>query len=221
MKKAFWVGLLSVFLTYCKSKVESPPPADFCQLEKYSADNEKLLGEKPDSARIVWMGNSITEGWPNGSPDFFKNPHLINRGISGQTTIQMLGRFQADVIALQPHTVVILAGTNDIAGNTGDVSLEEVRDNIKSMVELARLHGINTIVCSVLPASEYRWRPGKNPAERIPALNQLLKVLLLSKGSIIWIITLQWSIANRVYRRNLQRMAYIQPLWGINRWKRY
>ena len=182
MKKFIWVGLLGVFLTYCKSKVESPPPADFCQLEKYSAANEQLLSQDRDSSRVVLMGNSITEGWPNASPDFFKNDHLVNRGISGQTTIQMLGRFQADVIALKPHTVVILAGTNDIAGNTGDVSLEEVRDNFRSMIELAQLHQINVVVCSVLPASKYRWRPGKNPAERIPALNELLKKLSEEKG---------------------------------------
>ena len=179
MKKILGVGLLSILLTFCKSNTEPEP--DFCQLERYKEANQELMRQPLDSTRIILMGNSITEGWSSGSPEFFRNSHLVNRGISGQTTIQMLGRFQADVIALKPHTVVILAGTNDLAGNTGDVTLEEVRDNILSMVELAKLHGIEVVVCSVLPASEYSWKPEKDPANQIPSLNQLLKELTLKQ----------------------------------------
>ena len=125
------------------------------------------------------MGNSITEGW---TKSFFKNTSFINRGISGQTTPQMLLRFRQDVIALSPKAVLILAGTNDIAGNTGPISLKEIRDNILSMVELAEANGICPIVCSVLPAYDYPWRPGLEPNIKIPQLNGMLKNMAEQKG---------------------------------------
>ena len=108
-------------------------------------------------------------------PDFFAINPYVNRGISGQVTGQMLVRFRADVLNLRPAAVVILAGTNDIAENQGPIELEAIAGNIKSMAELAYAHGIKVIICSVLPAEEYPWRPGLGPAEKIPALNALLK----------------------------------------------
>ncbi|MEW2921979.1 SGNH/GDSL hydrolase family protein [Muricauda sp. ANG21] len=148
---------------------------DWPNLEKYKKANAELSAPEEDENRVVFMGNSITEGWSNANPDFFANNPYINRGISGQTTPQMLLRFRQDVIELEPKIVVILAGTNDIAGNTGPMTLEQIRDNILSMVELAKVNNISPIVCSVLPAYDYPWRPGLEPNIKIPKLNLLLK----------------------------------------------
>ena len=109
------------------------------------------------------MGNSIIQGWKQADPDFFSNPKLLNRGIGGQTTPQMLSRFEQDVIAVKPRAVLILAGTNDIAGNTGDISLPEIRDNIARMAQMALENNIQVVLCSVLPAFDYPWRPGRHP----------------------------------------------------------
>ncbi len=121
------------------------------------------------------MGNSITEGWLNEELTFFDNPNYINRGISGQTTPQMLVRFRPDVIDLKPAVVVILAGINDIAGNTGPMTLEAIANNIKSMAELARANDIQVVLSSVLPAYDFPWRPGMNPAQKVIQLNQMIK----------------------------------------------
>ena len=121
------------------------------------------------------MGNSITIGWLNSHPEFFKNKPFINRGISGQTTPQMLVRFRADVIDISAAAVVILAGTNDIAENTGPSSLEMILDNIKSMTEIAQANNVKVILCSVLPAYDYSWRPGLEPNIKIPKLNSMIK----------------------------------------------
>jgi len=125
---------------------------------------------------VVFYGDSITEGWgPTGSESFFPGKGYLNRGISGQTTAQMLLRFRQDVIALDPAVVVILAGTNDIAGNTGPASQAMIEDNLHSMVELAQAHGIKVVLSSVLPVSAYPWRPGLQPAASVRALNAALK----------------------------------------------
>jgi lysophospholipase L1-like esterase len=121
------------------------------------------------------MGNSITEGWGSLDPGFFKGKPYINRGISGQTTPQMLVRFRADVINLKPTVVVILAGTNDIAGNTGPSTLEMIEDNLTSMAELAKANGILVILSSVLPVFDYPWKPGMNPVVKIAKLNEWIK----------------------------------------------
>jgi len=115
---------------------------DWPYLKRYAADNAKLTSTDSAENRIVFMGNSITEEWRRVDPRFFKNRFYINRGISGQTTSQMLVRFRPDVIELQPRVVVILAGTNDIAQNTGPVTVEQVAGNIFSMAELAKANGI-------------------------------------------------------------------------------
>ncbi|MEA1787486.1 SGNH/GDSL hydrolase family protein [Arenibacter sp. GZD96] len=148
---------------------------DWADLNRFKEANSKLKTPTTDKNRIVFMGNSITIGWQSADPDFFANPAYVNRGISGQTTPQMLVRFRQDVIALQPKVVVILAGTNDIAGNTGPSTIEMIRDNIISMSQLAKANGIKVVLCSVVPAFDYPWKPGLEPAPKIVALNQLIK----------------------------------------------
>jgi len=148
---------------------------DWANLNRFRIQNDSLGLPDEGEQRVVFMGNSITEGWLNKDPQYFENPSYINRGIGGQTTPQMLLRFRADVIDLEPKVVVILAGTNDIAGNTGPMTLEEIRDNIISMAELAKANDIQVIISSVLPAYDYTWRPGLEPNIKIPQLNVMLK----------------------------------------------
>ena len=150
---------------------------DWANLGKYKTANKQLMKPNTNEHRIVFMGNSITEGWSQANPSFFEGKPYINRGIGGQTTPQMLLRFRQDVIDLEPKIVVILAGTNDIAENTGPITLEEIHNNIQSMVELAKANSITPIVCSVLPAYDYPWRPGKAPNIKIPELNGMLKAM--------------------------------------------
>lgn len=148
---------------------------DWADLNKYHAQNALLQPLKYGQKRIVFMGDSITEFWSTIYPDFFSGKLYVNRGISGQTTPQMLIRFSADVIALKPNLVVILAGTNDIAENTGPSTLEMIANTIFSMAELAKTHGILVILCSVLPVYNYPWRTGLQPAEKIVKLNKMIK----------------------------------------------
>lgn len=148
---------------------------DWPGLQHFSEQNKTLEPPSLDENRVVFMGNSITIGWLRTRPEFFEGKPYINRGISGQTTPQMLLRFRQDVLQLKPKVVVILAGTNDIAGNTGPSTLEMIVNNIKSMAQLANANGIKVIISSVLPAYDYPWKPGLKPNEKIPALNQLLK----------------------------------------------
>jgi lysophospholipase L1-like esterase len=148
---------------------------DWAWITRYEADNEKMPIPVAGEKRVVFLGNSITEGWIKNDPDFFKNNHYFNRGIGGQTTPQMLVRFREDVINLHPQIVIILAGINDIAENTGPSKIENVAGNLFSMAELARVNGIEVILCSVLPALSFPWHPGINPVESIVKLNTLLK----------------------------------------------
>ncbi len=148
---------------------------DWPNFKRYRDANAKLGLPAKGENRVVFMGNSITDGWSQVSPDFFKGKPYVNRGIGGQTTPQMLVRFRADVIALQPKVVVILAGTNDIAGNTGPSTLEMIQDNLASMAELAKAHGIRVVLSSVLPVYDYPWKPGLQPVEKIAALNTWIK----------------------------------------------
>ena len=149
---------------------------DWPNLNRYKDENAKVpvLSVK-DHSRVVFMGNSITEGWINKRPEFFNAKKYINRGISGQTTPQMLLRFRQDVIALKPSVVVILAGINDIAQNTGPYTIEATSGNIFSMCELAKQNGIKAIICSVLPAFDFPWKPGLEPAQKVIQLNNVLK----------------------------------------------
>jgi lysophospholipase L1-like esterase len=148
---------------------------DWAWMKRYEDDNAKLAAPVPGEKRVVFMGNSITEGWINTDPDFFKGKSYINRGIGGQTTPQMLVRFREDVINLKPAAVVILAGINDIAGNTGPSKVENVAGNIFSMAELAKAAHIKVILSSVLPAAGFPWNPKVNPVQSIIQLNGMLK----------------------------------------------
>jgi lysophospholipase L1-like esterase len=147
---------------------------DWPNLNKYQQANAMLEAPEVGQKRVVFMGDSITEFWSKVNPEFFQGKPYINKGISGQTTPQILVRFRADVIALKPNLVVILAGVNDIAGNTGPATLEQITDNIFSMIELAKAHNIKVILCSVLPAADFPWKPNQEPANTIIALNNLL-----------------------------------------------
>ena len=148
---------------------------DWANLGRFGKENEKLGPPKPGENRVVFMGNSITAGWSRLHPEFFAGKPYINRGISGQTTPQMLIRFQQDVVHLNPKIVVILAGINDIAQNTGPTTPDAIMDNISGMALLAKAHGIKVILSSVLPAYDFPWRPGLEPAEKVVALNKMIK----------------------------------------------
>ena len=147
---------------------------DWAHLKKFEKDNEQLKKiDEPN--RVVFMGNSITEGWLNFDKDFFINNPFVNRGISGQTTPQMLIRFRPDVVNLNPKAVVILAGINDIAGNTGPISLKNTAENIISMAEIAKANNIKVYICSTLPAIDFPWSPGIEPGPKVIKLNSILK----------------------------------------------
>jgi lysophospholipase L1-like esterase len=148
---------------------------DWASLARYRDANTRLGPARPGEQRVVFYGNSITEGWAQYFDAMFPNKPYVGRGISGQTTPQMLVRFRQDVIALEPAVVVILAGTNDIAGNTGPSTLAMIEDNLISMVELANANGIRVVLSSVLPAYDYPWRPGLEPAGKIVALNAWMR----------------------------------------------
>jgi len=148
---------------------------DWPYLNKYKKENAVIDATQTRENRIVFMGDSITEFWSNVQPEFFHEKSYINRGISGQTSPQMLLRFRADVIDLKPAVVVILAGGNDIAGNTGTSTLKMIQNNIFSMVELAQAHHIKIILCSVLPANYFYWKPKEKPADTIVALNKSIE----------------------------------------------
>jgi lysophospholipase L1-like esterase len=164
--------LLTIALTMTTISIHAQ---EWAQFERYSEENATTQPSAEDEYRIVFMGDSITEGWSQTYPDFFTGKPYINRGIGGQVTAQMLVRFREDVLALKPQAVFIMAGTNDIAHNQGPVPLETVAGHIESMAELAWANGIEPVICSVLPASHYPWRPGLDPATEIPRLNEMLK----------------------------------------------
>jgi len=163
--------------------------ADWPQLHRYQADNAALPPpssntRNPNEARVVFYGDSITDGWGRSpdTGDFFPGKPYINRGISGQTTPQMLVRFQQDVVHLHPAAVVILAGTNDIAGNTGPSTPQMIEDNFVSMTEIARANGIKVILASITPAANYPWKPGIDPVPTIREVNLWLKNYCAQQG---------------------------------------
>ncbi len=154
---------------------------DWAQLNRYQAANTKVSSA---SIELLFLGDSITEGWPQFRPQFFQNNPFVDRGIGGQTTPQMLLRFRQDVIALQPKKVILLAGINDIAQNTGPISLEQIMDNIKSMSEIAKANGIEMILCSVLPANSFPWRPEIVPTQKVIDLNQKIQAYAAEQGLV-------------------------------------
>lgn len=157
---------------------------DWANLNRFREQNQQLGMPRSCDDRVVFMGNSITEGWLGAMPEFFADRPYINRGIGGQTTPQMLVRFRQDVIDLYPKVVVILAGINDIAGNTGPASLEMIEDNIHSMTELAQANGIEVVLCSVLPAYDFPWSPGLEPAPKVVELNRRLQQYAAERGAV-------------------------------------
>ena len=190
MKLTFSILLLTFFLAGFSNA------QDWANLNRFKNENTKLGSPASGENRIVFMGNSITESWGNKSPDFFSGKPYINRGITGQTTPQMLVRFRADVINLKPSVVVILGGTNDIAGNTGPSTIEMIGDNIMSMAELAKANGIKVILSSILPALDYPWEPGKNPSGKIVKLNRIIKDYA-DKSGIVYLDYFQSMVDER------------------------
>jgi lysophospholipase L1-like esterase len=168
-----------------KKKAEAKGPVlDWPGLGRYHEANLKLAAPASTENRVVFMGDSITDAWGNHFDKYFAGKPYIGRGISGQTTPQMLVRFRQDVIALAPKVVVILAGTNDIAGNTGPETPEMIEDNFASMVDLAKANGIRVVLCSILPVFDYPWKRGLEPAQKIIDLNKWLKDYAARSGSV-------------------------------------
>ncbi len=147
---------------------------DWPGLNRYRAENAKL--PPADTGRVVFFGDSITDNWGHiAGSTFFPGKPFVNRGIGGQTTPQMLVRFQQDVVALHPAAVLILAGTNDIAGNTGLSTLAMIEDNLRSMTAIAQAAHIRVVLASILPVSDYPWRPGLEPSGKIVEVNAWMK----------------------------------------------
>jgi lysophospholipase L1-like esterase len=157
---------------------------DWNQLGRYHADNQRLRALPPEAGRVVFLGDSITDGWKLAQ--YFPGKPYVNRGISGQTTAQMLVRLFPDVINLRPSALVLLAGTNDIARNTGPMTLEMVTQNVQAIAELARLHDIKLVLCALLPVSDYTSRPqtSQRPPADILRLNEWLKQFAGSTGAV-------------------------------------
>ena len=176
-KQTLFIILICLFSKFSHTQ-------DWCNLNRFKKENITLMNVENNEDRVVFMGNSITEGWLNYRPNFFRDNPYVNRGISGQTTPQMLIRFRQDVIKLKPSVVVILAGINDIAGNTGPSTIEMIADNIISMSEMAQANKIKVIICSVLPAYNFPWNPSLEPAEKVIKLNKLLKSYTKENGLV-------------------------------------
>ena len=165
--------------------MEDSKKLDWANLSRYEEENKRVGLPGRDERRVVFMGDSITEEWSNLYPDYFTERGYINRGIGGQTTPQMLIRFKPDVVDLRPEIVVILAGTNDIAGNTGPSTAKMITDNIFSMAEIASSNQIKVILSSILPVYVYDWaRDIKDPPSTIRSVNEDLKQYANDHGLI-------------------------------------
>lgn len=176
MKKTFTFLLVLLSMNFIHAQ-------DWPNLAKYEDDNQKLMASS-ETPKVVFMGNSITEGWCQQRPEFFEQHDFVGRGISGQTTPQMLIRFTPDVIDLKPRAVVILAGTNDIAGNTGPSTVKMITDNLSAMAQLAKANGIKVVLASILPVKEYPWSKEADAVGMIAAVNQWLKDYAKEKGFV-------------------------------------
>jgi lysophospholipase L1-like esterase len=179
------VKICCIFILLTSIKLIEVNGQDWPNLSKYKNANTQLDSLETKD-RIVFMGNSITELWTTISPSFFDNKNYVNRGISGQTTPQMLIRFRQDVINLNPFAVVILAGINDIAQNTGPSTIQMIKNNIISMIELANSNKIHVILCSVLPAEKFPWFPEILPAQKVVDLNKEL-IEYADKNNILYV----------------------------------
>jgi lysophospholipase L1-like esterase len=178
---------------------------DFGELKRFRAANANLKPPAAGEKRVVFFGDSITDAWPLATA--FPGKPYVNRGIGGQTTSQMLVRFRNDVVALAPRVVVMLAGTNDIAGNTGPISLEDIQGNIATMVELARAHGIRVVLSSVIPVHNYTPASDltfpRRPPEKIAALNRWLKDYAATSGCVFLDYAAAMSDDKGMLRREL------------------
>ena len=157
---------------------------DWALLAQYREDNDRVRGLPAEQRRVVFFGDSITRGWINLHPEFFAAGGYVDRGISGQTTPQMLVRFRQDVISLMPAAVHFMGGTNDIAENTGPYDPQATTNNITSMMELAKVHGIRVIVAAIPPAADFPWRTGLQPPAKIRALNNWIKAFAAANGLV-------------------------------------
>lgn len=174
---------------------------NWAQLDRYSPANQALSASAASQPRVVFFGDSITDGW--NLTESFAGKQYINRGISGQTTPQMLVRFRQDVLDLKPQAVIILAGTNDIAQNKGPETIEEIEGYLKSMCELARANNIRVVLASILPVLDYPWRPGKTPAPKIATLNSWLKEYA-QKNNLVYVDYFSaMADANRAMKQGL------------------
>jgi lysophospholipase L1-like esterase len=184
VKRSLWICGALLCAGYLWA--QKPATQDWPDLARYRADNEALPPAAPDVQRVVFFGDSITDGWGRTPTTgvFFPGKPYVNRGISGQTTPQMLVRFQQDVVHLHPAAVVILAGTNDIAGNTGPSTQQMIEDNYTSMAEIAKQNGIKVVFASITPAFAYPWKPEVQPVERIRELNKWLQDFCSANGCV-------------------------------------
>ncbi len=169
--KNFFTILILVTFPICNYSQDTTMNKDWPNLNKYASENSQLTSTFKS---VVFMGDSITEFWKVNDEAFFTSNPFIDRGISGQTTPQMLLRFHQDVVELKPSVVVILAGINDIAENTGPITIDEIMGNIISMVELAKTNKIQVVLCTILPSNHFYWNPKLEPADKVIALNQLI-----------------------------------------------
>lgn len=169
--------LLALTLSLLTTPLIAQQNPDWANLKRYAPANQQLKAPSTSTPRVVLMGNSITDAWPRADSAFFAGrPYeYVGRGISGQTSPQMLLRFRQDVLNLRPTVVAILAGANDVAENTGPYDQQATLNNIMSMAELAQANGVKVILCSVLPAYDFSWRKGLTPAPKIVALNEKIK----------------------------------------------
>jgi lysophospholipase L1-like esterase len=168
-------GFLFISISVMAQKKINDNWIDWANFKRYEAENKKVEPPLKNEIRVVFMGNSIFEGWIRLRPDFFSGKPYFDRGISGQTTPQMLLRMYDDVIALQPQIMVLKAGINDIAENNAPYNPAHTLDNIKAIAQLARFNKIKVILCSVLPASDFKWRPGLEPGDKVIALNEAIR----------------------------------------------
>ncbi|HEX2867772.1 MAG TPA: SGNH/GDSL hydrolase family protein [Ignavibacteriales bacterium] len=175
MKNIFTCIFLLSGLFQSSANGQTVDVSSWVNWKKYAAANDTLKAPAPGEKRVVFFGNSITESWAKIDSSFFNENHYLDRGISGQTTSQMLIRFRQDVIDLKPYLVVIMAGINDIAENAGPIALNDVFGNIVSMIQLAQVNNIKVIISSVLPANTFPWRRQLKPADEVIQLNSMLK----------------------------------------------
>ncbi len=175
------LGIFSTSLLQAQSKINDNW-ADWANFRKYAEQNKAVPARIKGEKRVVFLGNSIFEGWIRLRPEFFAGKPYYDRGISGQTTPQMLLRFYEDVLALDPDVLVLKAGINDIAQNTGPYNPLQTLNNIKAIAQLARVNNIKVILCSVLPASDFRWRPGLEPGDKVIALNNAIRDFAKTEG---------------------------------------